>query len=96
MVKFKSDGQFLIEPDHPHYRVGGNYPFTVETTLKEKNGQNGYDPYLIVSNSHGSSFKVPLDEVPENYPLPTETVLCTIEDVRKGKLILSLNKDILK
>lgn len=92
VVKFKSDGQFLIEPDHPHYRIGGNYPFAVETTLKEKNGQNGYDPYLIVSDARGRSYKVPLDKFPENYPELPETVLCTIKDVRKGKLILSLNK----
>ena len=53
VVKFGSDGRFLIEPDHPHHRIGRKYPFTVETVVKEKNLQNDYSSFLIVKDSRG-------------------------------------------
>lgn len=96
VVKFGSEGRFLIEPDHPQYRVGNKYPFAVETAVKEKNIQNGYDLFLIVSDSLGRTYKVPIDDYPECCPDMPETVYCTIEDLRKGKPLLSLDYDSLK
>jgi len=96
VVKFRSDGRFLIEPDHPHYRVGKKYPFTVETAVKELNVQNDHSCFLIVRDSSGETYKVPLNQNPDHYPDLPETVICMVETVRKGKLILSLDESSLK
>ncbi len=90
VVKSRSDGRFLIEPDHPFYRVGKTYPFLAETTVSEKNPQHEPSCFMIVRDTHGTSFKVPCNHDPAEYPDLPETVNCTILEVRKGKLILSL------
>ena len=92
VVKFGSDGQYLIEPEHPHYRIGRKYSFSVETVVKEKNPDNGYSNYLIVRDARGEANRIPFNNLPvQDTPLPV-TISCKIEDVRKGKLILSVDE----
>ncbi len=96
VIKFGSDGRYLIEPDHPHYRIGKKYPFSVETTVKEKNLQNEYSCYLIVRDPWGEAYKILIEDFSDQTTGLPDTVYCMVEDVRKGKLILSLHDPNLK
>jgi hypothetical protein len=92
VVKFDSDGRFLIEPDHPYYRLGMKYPFEAVKKVEERNAQNDYLSFLIVKDHRELLYKVALNHKPEKLTNLPRTVKCVIEKVRKGKLILSLDE----
>jgi len=94
VVKFGSDGKFIIEPDHPYYQVGKKYPFDALQIEEERDSQNKYPAFLVVRDKRKILYKVPLNHIPEKLnDLPAE-VICLIDKVRKGKLILSLDEEL--
>lgn len=92
VVKFGSDGRFLIEPDHPYYRVGMKYPFELVTKGEERDAQNDYSSFLIVKDHQETLYKIVLNHEPDRLTDLPRTVNCVINKVRKGKLILSLDE----
>jgi hypothetical protein len=90
VTKFGSDGQLKIEPNHPHYKIGKEYPFKFLRIDNDPDLLDKDSKIIIVLDVYGIETKVSSYK-PEIFDKPMPEYLhCLVEGVRKGKAILSI------
>lgn len=80
IIKFSSEGYFIIEPRHPYYEIGSNYEFKFLSQKKDLLTNN-----FIVTVSDVFNQEVNFVETQQ---VESENVVCKVVGIKKGKPIL--------
>lgn len=89
--KINCNGKMFLEPLHPHYKEGCDYPFEVLAGGQYQNilDESGY--YIQVKDVFGHTWQVNSQKSIE--AAPGKQVMCKVERIKKGKLYLRLQEE---
>lgn len=89
VVKYNPDGECVIEPVHPYYRIGEPYPFRFVKLEKTFNVLGYMEAIIFVEDIYNQSIKVkPLSWQVEADNYCPEEIYCLVKRLKMGKPVL--------
>jgi hypothetical protein len=89
VVKYKPNGECVIEPVHPYYRIGESYPFRFVRLEKTIDLFGRIEAVIFVEDIYNQSIKVkPQDWQIEAENYHPEENQCRVQRFKKGKPVL--------
>jgi hypothetical protein len=89
LVKWDPDGIPVVEPEHPLYVPGGEYPFPVVRTEPADGAAGSWMRVLVVADCFGGEIKV-AQQIPEGDGAVPAEVWCRVERMKKGLPVLRI------
>jgi hypothetical protein len=89
VVKYKPNGECVIEPVHPLYKVGESYSFTYAGLQKSVDLFGRIEAVITVNDLFGQDIKVkPLAWQTEMDQYSPGSITCLVQGFRKGRPVL--------
>jgi len=89
VVKYKSNGECLIEPVHPYYKIGETYSFKYKELQKSADLFGRVEAVITVIDALGQEIKVkPLTWQIEHDDYRPESITCLVQRFKKGRPVL--------
>lgn len=89
IVKYKPNGECLIEPIHPYYKIGESYSFKYTGMQKTVDLFGRIEAVITVSDLYGQEIKVkPLAWQTQLDLYNPESITCLVQGFRKGRPVL--------
>ena len=81
--KINCTGRIFLEPNHPFYKEGESYEFTIENICKTG------DLFTVqVKDIFENSIEVPVYGTKSDSIMDKKKVVCRVQSIKKGKIIL--------
>ena len=89
VVKYKPNGECVIEPVHPFYKVGESYSFKYTGMQKNVDLFGRIEAVITVSDMYGQEIKVkPFDWQTNQDSYNPESITCLVQRFKKGRPVL--------
>jgi hypothetical protein len=89
VVKYKPNGEYVIEPVHPYYRIGQSYPFRYVKLDRTIDVFGRTEAVITVEDVYNQSIKVkPLTWQIEAESYHPENIDCLVHRFKRGKPVL--------
>ncbi|RLD59779.1 MAG: hypothetical protein DRJ01_10850 [Bacteroidetes bacterium] len=89
VINYSLKGYYFIEPEHPFYNEGEIYEFDFIRAEKSVDSQGVKKNYLVVKDYFDNEIHVEYDLFIEKKNIDFTKVKCRVENLKKGKLLLS-------
>lgn len=91
VVKFASNGECILEPENPYYKVGEIYPFEFLKIEKSIDYLGNQEAVIFLKDHFAETVKVkPLAWQIEKDDYQPESIDCKVDKIKKGRLFLSV------
>lgn len=88
--RLSAEGYYLLEPEHPHYKIGEKYKFLVLRIDHLVFPNNKQQCYLILEDVFGEEVTVDLGDNISSLLIDKENYECVVKDIHKGKPVLQI------
>jgi len=89
VVKYRPNGESLIEPIHPYYKIGETYLFKFKNLEKSINPVGRLEAVITVTDIYDQEIKVkPLTWQMEKESYHPESISCLVQRFKKGRPVL--------
>ncbi len=90
VVDVSHDGELILEPEHPIYKVGSIYDFRYVGYEEIEDPLRGLKKFLYVLDNNDYEHTIMLNNGQTKDDFSSDIVKCRLDRIKKGKLFLSL------